>query len=282
MSEKRGKGKDIDFVKWFSELNKDSGNVVGGKGANLAEIYNLKVPVPSGFVVTAQAYDYFIEKSGVEKEIKKLLEGIHYEDTKQLNEITTKIRSLIEKTKMPSEMEKEILESYGHLDAPKGLNTMQQSALDLLNHSSNPIFVAVRSSATTEDLAEASFAGQQDTYLNIKGNDSLIKHVKKCFASLFTARATYYRNKQGFTHEEASLAVVVQEMIDSDKSGVMFSKDPAFKNENTIIESVYGLGEGIVSGKITPDRYVISPESKIIEKKIHQKTSKYSTKTKNY
>jgi pyruvate, water dikinase len=271
MSEKRGKGKDIDFVKWFSELNKDSGNVVGGKGANLAEIYNLKVPVPSGFVVTAQAYDYFIEKSGVEKEIKKLLEGIHYEDTKQLNEITTKIRSLIEKTKMPSEMEKEILESYGHLDAPKGLNTMQQSALDLLNHSSNPIFVAVRSSATTEDLAEASFAGQQDTYLNIKGNDSLIKHVKKCFASLFTARATYYRNKQGFTHEEASLAVVVQEMIDSDKSGVMFSKDPAFKNENTIIESVYGLGEGIVSGKITPDRYVISPESKIIEKKIADK-----------
>ena len=271
MSEKRGESPKIDFVKWFSELNKNSGNIAGGKGANLAEIYNLKVAVPPGFVVTAQAYDYFIKKSGLSTEIKNLLDKINYEDTQKLNEITTQIRKIITQSQMPKEMEEEILEAYSHLDAPEGLNAMQQSALDILNPSSDPPFVAVRSSATTEDLAEASFAGQQDTYLNIKGTRDLILHVKKCFASLFTARATYYRNKQGFTHEEASLAVVVQKMIDSDKSGVIFSKDPSFKNENVIIEAVYGLGEGIVSGKITPDKTVISKEFEILDQQVSEK-----------
>ncbi len=271
MSEKRGESPKIDFVKWFSELNKTSGNIAGGKGANLAEIYNLKVAVPPGFVVTAQAYDYFIKKSGLATEIKNLLDKINYEDTQKLNEITTQIRKIITQFPMPKEMEEEILEAYSHLDAPEGLNAMQQSALDILKPSSDPPFVAVRSSATTEDLAEASFAGQQDTYLNIKGTGELILHIKKCFASLFTSRATYYRNKQGFTHEEASLAVVVQKMIDADKSGVIFSKDPSFKNDNIIIEAVYGLGEGIVSGKITPDKTVISKEFEILDQQVSEK-----------
>ncbi len=259
-----------EFIKWFSELNKDSGNIAGGKGANLAEIYNLKIPVPPGFVVTAQAYDFFIKKAELKDKIKELLEQIGYENTEQLNETTKQIRELIVNADLPKEMEKEISEAYEHLDV-ENLEEKGNVLNKILKGSSNPQFVAVRSSATTEDLAEASFAGQQDTYLNIKGKKELLESIKKCFASLFTARATYYRNKKGFPHGESSLAVIVQKMVDADRSGVIFSKDPAQENDNVIIEAVFGLGEGIVSGKITPDRYVISPDSKIIEEKIGNK-----------
>lgn len=262
--------KRVDFVKWFSELNKDSGNFAGGKGANLSEIYNLKIPVPPGFVVTAQAYDYFIEKAGLKEKITELLNKINYEDTKQLDNTTKEIRELILNSKFPKEMEQEILEEYETLssadsDAQKG------PAMDILKTASEPIFVAVRSSATAEDLADASFAGQQDSFVNIKGNTNLLEHIKKCFSSLFTARATYYRHKKGFDHAKVSLAVVVQEMIDSTKSGVIFSKDPSYKNDNVIIEAVWGLGEGIVSGKITPDIYKVSQKLEIINKKIANK-----------
>ena len=256
--EKNIENKKIDFVVWFSELNKSSGNIAGGKGANLAEIYNLKVPVPPGFIVTAQSYSYFIKKAGLDRKIGELLKAIDYEDTRQLESVTKQIRSLILNSKFPKEMENEILEAYDTLGT--GENDFEFGDVSkLLKSASEPIFVAVRSSATTEDLAEASFAGQQDSFVNIKGNTELIEHIKKCFASLFTARATYYRNKKGFKHDEAKLAVVVQKMVDSDKSGVIFSKDPSFKKDNVVIEAVWGLGEGIVSGQITPDRYIVSP-----------------------
>jgi pyruvate, water dikinase len=260
----------VDFVKWFSELNKNSGPVSGGKGANLGEMYNAKVPVPNGFVVTAQAYDYFIEKAGIGAKISELLSTIDYENTDQLNKTVEAVRKLITDAEMPSEMKEEIIESYDHLGTNK-LDVEKGSAYDILANAAEPVFVAVRSSATTEDLAEASFAGQQDTYLNIKGNDKLIDAVKRCFASLFTSRATYYRNKQGFKHEEAHLAVVVQKMINSDKSGVVFSKDPNYTGDDVIIEAVFGLGEGIVSGMITPDHYVVSKDLEIVSKKVEDK-----------
>ena len=263
----------VDFVKWFPELDKNSGKVAGGKGANLAEIYNLGIPVPSGFIVTSQSYDYFIEKSGLNEKIKELLSKIDYENTKQLNEVTEEIRALIISSKFPVEMEEEITEAYDHLDIKEvspGIKT--GTALDILKGSAEPLFVAVRSSATTEDLADASFAGQQDTYLNIKGGRNLIRSIKSCFASLFTARATYYRNKKGFKHEESSIAVIVQKMIDSDKSGVIFSKDPtSIKRDNVIVEAVFGLGEGIVSGKITPDKYIVSKDLNIVDEVIANK-----------
>src|SRR3989339_148918 len=222
--------KKVDFIKWFSELNKNSGDVAGGKGANLAEIYNLGVLVPPGFVITAQAYNYFIEKAKLKDKIISILEGLNYEDTEKLDKVTAEIRSLIVNSKIPEEMSEEILEAYEQLGT---------------------------------DLSEIgkSSAGQQDSFLNIKGNYELLVHVKKCFASLFTSRATYYRHKQGFKHEKVSLAVVIQKMVDSDKSGVLFSQDPAYKKEDVTIEAVWGLGEGIVSGKITPDHYVISRDS---------------------
>ena len=261
---------EIDFVKWFSELNKDSGAVAGGKGANLAEIFNLKISVPPGFVVTAQAYDYFIKKARLDEKIKNILSKIDYENTKQLDESTKQIRELIINSEFPKEMREEIIEAYETLSLTD-YDIKESGALDILEANSEPVFVAVRSSATTEDLAEASFAGQQDTYLNIKGNEELIDNVKKCFASLFTSRATYYRIKKGFKHEQASLAVVVQKMINSDKSGVMFSKDPNYNSDNVVMEAVFGLGEGIVSGRITPDKYEVSKKLEILDKKISDK-----------
>jgi pyruvate, water dikinase len=267
MEEKEGK---IEFVKWFSELNKDSGSVAGGKGANLAEMYNIKVNVPPGFVITAQAYDYFIEKAGLKQQIEELLGKINYEDTKELNTTTEKIRGLIVKANFPKEMQEEILESYEMLDANSLKNT-KGTVLEILKTVAEPIFVAVRSSATTEDLAEASFAGQQDTFINVKGKTELITSIKKCFASLFTSRAVYYRKKKGFEHTKASLAVVIQKMIDADKSGVGFSKDPTNRTDSIIIEAVFGLGEGIVSGTITPDKYMVTREFEITDKKISDK-----------
>ena len=246
-----------DFIKWFSELNKNSGSVAGGKGANLAEIYNLKVPVPPGFVITAQAYDYFIKNARLNEKIKNLLDKISYEDTKQLDQVTGEIREIIENANFPENMKEEILEAYETLSVGSQ-ESKNKEADELIEKSKELPFVAVRSSATTEDLAEASFAGQQETFLNVRGSEDLLKHIKMCFASLFTSRATYYRNKKGFKHEQASLAVVIQKMIDSDKSGVIFSKDPSTKRDVVIIEAVWGLGEGIVSGQITPDRYVVS------------------------
>ena len=272
MNIKKGvSGEKPDFVKWFSELNKKSGSIAGGKGANLAEIYNMGIPVPPGFVITAQAYDHFIKTSGLNNKIKILLEKIDYENTEKLDEITKEIRELIESGTFPEEMSGEILEAYETLGAGDS-SIKDKPAHYIIKKTPEPVFVAVRSSATTEDLAEASFAGQQETFLNVKGNSDLLKSIKKCFASLFTPRATYYRNKKGFKHEDASLAVVIQRMVDSDKSGVIFSKDPSMKKEDVIIEAVWGLGEGIVSGKITPDRYVVSPNGfKILEKEVGDK-----------
>ncbi|MCL5018678.1 MAG: phosphoenolpyruvate synthase [Candidatus Pacearchaeota archaeon] len=265
MKEKEEK---IDFVKWFSELDKNSVPIAGGKGANLAEIYNLKINVPPGFVVTTYAYDYFIEKAGLKEKINEILNSIEYEDTKDLEEKTKKIREMIVKSNFPKEMEEEVVEAYELLDTNNMKNV--HGILDILKKS-EPVFVAARSSATAEDLADASFAGQQETFLNVKGKTELIISIKKCFASLFTARATYYRHRKGFEKVKVSLSVVIQRMVDSDKSGVIFSKDPTNRTDNIIIEAVFGLGEGIVSGAITPDKYIVSPDLKILDKVISDK-----------
>lgn len=244
-----------NFVRWFSELNNKDIPIAGGKGASLSEMYNAKVPVPPGFIVTAQAYGYFMKKTGLDKEVKEILSKVDVNDTAKLNEASKKIRALIEGEKLPKEMEEEIIESYDILDVKKE----GKNALDILKNEEE-IFVACRSSATTEDLVDASFAGQQDTFLNVHGHENLIINVKKCMSSLFTARAIYYRIKKGFEHDKALLAVVVQKMINSVKSGVMFSKNPTGNDDSIIIEAVWGLGEGIVSGQIKPDHYVVNPD----------------------
>src|SRR3989338_8557808 len=261
-----------EYIRWLSELNKSSGPIAGGKGANLAEMYNSKFPVPPAFVVTTKGYYFFIEKTRLKEKITEILDSIDVDDTQELEDKAKKIRKMMVDAEMPSELEAEIIEAYEDLSIDKkALETASKFAAQILKNSSEVTFVAVRSSATTEDLAESSFAGQQETYLNIKGNRDLIEAVKKVFASLFTARAIYYRKKRGFSAEKFSLAAVVQKMIDSQKSGVMFSRNPIKNDNNIMIEAVFGLGEGIVSGTIKPDNYIVSRDLKILEKKISEK-----------
>ncbi len=261
-----------NFVKWFSELTNKDVAIAGGKGASLAEMYNHKFPIPPGFVITAQAYEHFIEKTVLKENIHKILSRLNIEQTSELQETSKKIRELIDGAVMPADLKDDILEAYEILDVDKqAMRKAKAGALDILRTSHEPPFVAVRSSATTEDLADASFAGQQDTFLGVKGKDELIEKVKQCFSSLFTARAIYYRKKKGFDHEKARLAVVVQKMINSQKSGVIFSKNPLKNDDSIVIEAVWGLGEGIVSGKILPDNYVLNRDLDILDMKIADK-----------
>jgi len=171
---------------------------------------------------------------------------------------------------MPPKLEEEILEAYDHFNV--NLEDMQASpgALAILKSAREPVFVSVRSSATAEDLGDASFAGQQSSFINIKGNPELIQKIKECFASIFTARSIYYRKKKGFD-ELVGIAAIVQKMINSDKSGVMFSKNPVKNNEEILIEAVFGQGEGIVSGTIKPDQYTLSPDLEILTETISNK-----------
>jgi pyruvate,water dikinase len=273
--------KNIDvsekYVKWLSELSKESIPIAGGKGANLAEMYNAKFPVPPAFIITAQAFDAYLDAAGLKPQIKALIESTNVDNTAQLDENAKKIREIIINSQIPDEMETEILEAYEILSTDPEIKkaeerfTVSKSALDILKNSKESIFVAVRSSATTEDLSTASFAGQQETYTSVKGNKQLIESIKKCFASLYTARAVYYRKKKGFKESEALLSVVVQKMINSEKSGVMFTKNPMNGNDEVVIEAVFGLGEGIVSGKIKPDQYLVSPQLEIKTKSISEK-----------
>jgi len=260
MVKKEAMERSVNFVKWFSELSNKDVPIAGGKGASLAEMYNNKFPIPPGFMITAQAYSYFIEKSNLAEKIETILKDIDIESTKKLEEKAKQVRELIENASLPPEMAEAITEAYDILDVDKpalGNLNLKKGALDILKSAHEKPFVAVRSSATTEDLADASFAGQQESFLNVKGEKDLLLNVKKCFASLFTARAVYYRTKKGFAHVKAQLAIVVQRMIDSDKSGVMFSKNPTSDTEEIVIEAVWGLGEGIVSGMIKPDHYEV-------------------------
>jgi pyruvate,water dikinase len=262
--------KESDNVKWLSELSKKSIKVAGGKGANLAEMYNSKFPVPPAFIVTAQAYKYFIENSGLKQKIHDRLAKINIDNAKELREKAKEIQNLIKEVEIPSDLRKEIIECYDILGA-ENVKDATEGALAILKSAKEPVFVAVRSSATTEDLADASFAGQQETFLNIKGNNDVINAVRDVWASLFTARAIYYRQKKGFPHEKSLIAVIVQKMVNSDKSGVVFTKDPVKGTENVIVEAIFGLGEGIVSGKVLPDQYIVSRDLEILDKKTANK-----------
>ena len=263
-----GSSKDIVLLE---EINKSSIPIAGGKGANLAEMSNIGLPVPPAFVITASAYKNFIYTTGLQEKIMSILKRISMENTTQLDEKASEIQLMIVQQKMPVKLEEQIIEAYNNLNVNQALlKTASAQVLSIIKTAREPIYVAVRSSATTEDLKTASFAGQQETFLNIKGSANLIEAVKKCWASLFTARAIYYRERNSFKHDESFIAVVIQKMVNSDKSGVTFSINPVTNNnDEIIIEAVYGLGEGIVSGTIAPDRYVVDKKTnKILDKKI--------------
>ena len=236
-------------VVWFSEVGREDLGLVGGKGANLGELTRASIPVPPGFVVTADTYFRFIQSNALEPLIKKDLFGLDVQDSRQLNERAARIRQRIVEAHMPRHIAEEIKEAYRELgEGP----------------------VAVRSSATAEDLPEASFAGQQSTFLNVVGAENVVEAVQACWASLFEGRAIFYREEAGYDHTKVGLAVPVQRMVQSQKSGVMFTVEPVTSDATKItIEAVYGLGEGIVSGEISPDLYLVNKESlQIIDKTV--------------
>ncbi len=256
LSVKRG---IMSFIRWFKETSKDDVAIVGGKAANLGEMYNAGFPVPPGFTITAQCYKYFIEKTRIKDKIFSILKNININDTDKLQEYANEIQKLIISTEVPLDIREEIIDNYEALEIPDIKKV--KHVLELANIKEYP-FVAVRSSATAEDLPEASFAGAQATYLNVKGVEQLIKAVRACWASLFTARAIYYRAKNNFDHSKVLIAVAVQKMVNSEKAGVMFSVNPATNNrKEIIIEAAYGLGEAVVSGAINPDLYIVDKDS---------------------
>ncbi|MBT3463861.1 phosphoenolpyruvate synthase [archaeon] len=262
--------RDEKFVLWFKELGIEDVPLVGGKNASLGEMYrNLtakKVAIPNGFAITAYAYHYILEKAGVKDQIKRVLSDLNTHDMKNLSDRGAKVRKIIENAKFPKELEDEIVREYRKL-----CKFFKTTNVD----------VAVRSSATAEDLPDASFAGQQETYLNIRGANNLIAACKKCFASLFTNRAISYREDKKFDHFSIGLSIAVQKMVRSDKSssGVMFSIDTESGFPNAVfLTSIYGLGENIVQGAVNPDEfYIFKPTLKkgfkscIISKKLGSK-----------
>ncbi len=266
-------------IAWFKELSKKDIPLVGGKGANLGEMYNVGIPVPPGFIVTAEAYKHFLEESGIADEIYFVLENLNVEDNKELQAASKKIQEIIVRAQMPKEIAEEIIENYESMNVDEEVfKKAGKEALSIIKAGREPPFVAVRSSATAEDLPTASFAGQQATFLNVKGNKNLIKAVQECWASLFTARAIYYRVKNNFPHEKVFIAVVVQRMANSVKSGVIFSVNPMTNDETEIvIEAGWGLGEAVVSGSITPDQYIVDKNTlQLKNKKINEQTWMYT------
>jgi pyruvate,water dikinase len=234
-------------IVWFNEVTKKDIPLVGGKGANLGEMTNANVPVPPGFIVTADAYFDFLNKTGITSQIRRLLEPLDSNDSRQLQEISAAVKDVILKAAMPQDLATGIKEAYGKMGGG---------------------FVAVRSSATAEDLPEASFAGQQATFLNIRGENEVVTAVQQCWASLFEPRAIFYRVENGFDHFKVGIAVPVQRMVQSDASGVMFTVEPTTSDRSKItIEAVLGLGEMIVSGDVTPDHYVVNKDTMQIAQK---------------
>ncbi|RLG00788.1 MAG: phosphoenolpyruvate synthase [Thaumarchaeota archaeon] len=255
---------EYPLVMWFEELKKDDVPIVGGKCANLGEMLRAGIPVPPGFAVTAYAYKKFIEETKIAEKIYDILDETIKDpkDPKQYEEASKKIRALIESTPIPEYLRKEIIENYKKL---------------CKKTKSKEVFVAVRSSATAEDLPGASFAGQQETFLNVRGEEELLNSVRKCWSSLFTPRAIFYRTQKGFRHEKVLISVAVQKMVNSKAAGVMFTLHPVTGDTSKIvIESVWGLGEAIVSGAVTPDHFEVDKNNlKILVKQIAKKTVEY-------
>lgn len=260
-------------IVWFEEVGKSDVGLVGGKGANLGEMVNASLPIPYGFIITAQAYFDFVEKAGIQNKIMSLLSKLNYENSHELEQASKHIEEIIISSELPKNLVKEIVSFYDNLEIKenkyfKNSGSILKTGLSKIKSLYKSPLVAVRSSATAEDLPTASFAGQQDTYLNVKGEAYLLKKVKECYASLFTQRAIYYRHEQKFDHSKVGLAVVVQRMVESEKSGVAFSIDPVTNDKNKIVvEAIFGLGEYIVQGKVTPDHYEVDKRSLVITKK---------------
>lgn len=244
--------RNMEDVLWFEQLDKNGLLEAGGKGANLGEMLKHGFPIPPGFVTTSGAYYKHLDYNNLRERMSGILDPLDVNDTPALDRAAKELQEMIISGEIPPEVEKAVRKNYRKLCDMRG----------------EEVYVAVRSSATAEDLPTASFAGQQSTFLNVKGEDGVVKAVKDCWASLFTPRAIFYRVQNKFEHMKVGLAAVVQEMVQSEKAGVMFTVDPVLEDPDLVmIEAAYGLGEVVVSGSITPDTYRVSKKSMEITRK---------------
>ncbi len=245
------------FTRTLEEIGSGDLPLVGGKGANLGELVRAGLPVPQAFCVTTEAYREFLERNRLVTDIVARLEGLDYESHADIEGRARAIREQILSAPVAAEIEQAVLAAYAQLEAELGAG----------------VLVSVRSSATAEDLPGMSFAGQQDTYLNIAGGERVLEHMKRCWASLWTDRAIAYRHRQGFAHEDVLLAVVVQEMFPSQVSGILFTANPVTSNpEEMFLNSSWGLGEAVVSGRVDPDQFIVDRQSlRVKEREIHDK-----------
>jgi pyruvate,water dikinase len=226
----------MKYTRLFNELSKNDTELAGGKGASLGEMTQAGIPVPPGYVVITTGFDRFLEETDLAQEIQAQLDKVNHREMGTVEEASKTIQALILNIEMPEDIKAEVLAGFKELGAE---------------------FVAVRSSATAEDGANASWAGELDSYLNTT-EATLLENVRRCWASLFTPRAIFYRFEKGFHTGRVSVAVVVQKMVNSEISGIAFSVHPVTEDPNQlIIEAGYGLGEAIVSGSITPDNFVV-------------------------
>ncbi|RQH03390.1 phosphoenolpyruvate synthase [Natrarchaeobius oligotrophus] len=237
-------------VLWLDEISAGDLETVGGKGASLGELTGAGLPVPPGFVVTAGTYRSFIEEAEIDDELFEVVD-VDADDSSALATAADRAQELILETPFPEDLREEILAAYHEVGDGEA-------------------FVAVRSSATAEDLPDASFAGQQETFLNVT-EAQLLDRVRECWASLFTQRAIYYRQEQGFDHATVNIAVVVQQMVDAEKSGVMFTSHPSTGDPTMIIEAAWGLGEAVVSGAVSPDNYVVPRDEDDVDVTVAEK-----------
>src|SRR3989344_4196323 len=238
----------MTYTKHFSELNKEDAAIAGGKGASLGEMTQAGISVPPGFVVTAQAFDEFLKISDLSVELDSILDSVDHTVMHTIEGASEKIQALITGADMPEAIAEAVTAAFSELGAQ---------------------YVAVRSSATSEDSAQAAWAGQLDSYLNVT-EGKVLEHVQKCWASLFTPRAIFYRFERGLHGNPISVAVVVQKMVESEVSGIAFSVHPVTQDyDQLIIEAGFGLGEAIVQGAITPDSYVVEKSNwNILDKNI--------------
>ena len=253
----------LPVVCWFEECRKESVSLVGGKCASLGELINAGVRVPPGFALTTEGYRRFMAEAGIDREVALLLAGVDAEDFDALEKASAQIRAVIEAQPFSIEIEDLVAEYYRKLAVRCCMPAVP---------------VAVRSSATAEDLAGASFAGQQDTYLWIRGVDDLLHHMRRCISSLYTGRAIAYRANKGYGGDQVAISVGVQKMANSFTAGVMFTIHPANGDRSVIvIDSNFGFGESVVSGEVTPDHFVVNKITlDIIARTISQKQMCYT------
>jgi pyruvate,water dikinase len=252
---------DGPLVCWFKNCNRDSLPLVGGKNASLGELINAGVRVPPGFAITTHGFRQFFDDSGLDSHVHAELKSLDATDAEATEAASASLRALIEEASLSIQLEDLIAEYYRRLSV----------------HCNVPaVPVAVRSSATAEDLPDASFAGQQDTYLWIRGIENVLHHVRRCFSSLFTARAIAYRARMGYADEQVALSVGIQKMANSRSAGVMFTLNPANGDRSSIVVNAnFGFGESVVSGEVTPDEFVVDKISLEVRKRVIAKKEVY-------